>query len=214
MHTYQMHWIFFPFQVLYCGKLMRDQIFHYCEALHKKLINSVLWSTVFLVKSTVCNKQMSQMAVQSCCTGWCESRRTVLFSSSANTDMTSKVGLFFQIIKFDDLSTTLYTVWPSDLPSMTVPFCAKMSAKKRICKNEFAKTNYIVKFTWQPIYPSFILPMSVCDHLDLAQGSRYFRLWVKFTVSSLLCRNFRMFQGRSLCLKKRWNGWRTKCNFH
>ena len=50
--------------------------------------------------------------------------------------------------------------------------------------------------------PSASLMMSVWDHLLLDHGSTYLRLCVKFTVSSSLCTNFRMFHGRSLWLER------------
>ena len=67
------------------------------------------------------------------------------------------------------------------------------------------KCSVLVILTWAPRFPFTRRGMSVCDHLEFAQGSTWDRSAEKLTVDSLLWINWRMFQARSLWL-------RTMCN--
>ena len=60
---------------------------------------------------------------------------------------------------------------------------------------------FSLSLTWAPRFPFTRRGMSVCDHLELAQGSTWERSAEKLTVFSLLWINWRMFQARSLWLK-------------
>ena len=59
---------------------------------------------------------------------------------------------------------------------------------------------YMCHFTCAPTMPFFNRCKSVCDHTLCDHGSCWRRSSEKWKSCSWLCKNFRMFHGKSLCL--------------